>query len=95
MKVHELAAEGRAIAQRMRRAHGRDLRDQNAVEFLSERAGELDRLMDELVTSLDVRNAETRLGGARPNARAFGGVVEVDGKLITHETLFRRPVVTA
>lgn len=90
MKVHEIAAEGRSIAARMRRAHGAEIRDQNAVEFLSERAGEIEKLMNQLAASLDARQAEIRLGQqAWPKGRP-GRILAEDGRVITVESLFRK-----
>jgi hypothetical protein len=75
MTIDKLAAKGRAIAAELRPTN-RDL------------ARALDGLMDELVTSLDARVAETKQGHAmRPSFET--GVVVIGNRRITAQNLFR------
>lgn len=88
MNLAEIAAELRTVADRMRRAHSAEMRDQGAVEYLSERAGEIARLANRLTESEDARRAEVRAGLPR---KSGGGVhIACDGRVITRDTLFRR-----
>lgn len=88
MRVHVIAADLRAIAERMRRAHRKELRDQGAVEFLDERAGELDKIANLLVASLEARELELRAGTMTLQRR--GETVVSDGRVITAANLFRK-----
>lgn len=89
MNVQEIAFRLRAIADRMQRAHGAELRDQNAVEFLSERAGDVRILANELVASLDARQLEVRLGSGRLTRRRGGSVMVPSGRVIDATNLFK------
>jgi hypothetical protein len=76
MTIADLAAEGRAIAAELRPTNG-------AL------AKALDRLMTDLVNSLDARLAETKQGHAmRPSFES--GVVVIGNRRVTAANLFRK-----
>jgi hypothetical protein len=89
MNVQEIASRLRAIADRMQRAHRDELREQNAVEFMSERANDVRILANELVTSLDARQLEVRLGSGGLTRRRGGSVTGPSGRVIDATNLFK------
>jgi hypothetical protein len=87
MKLSTIAADGRAIADAMRRVRRGQLEGAAVVTFLHDAALEVDALMCRLVESTDARNAEAR---AAATVKTRGGEVISDGRIINAENLFRR-----
>lgn len=89
MRVHELAAEGRAIAARLRRPARGEVHEQGVVAWADGIARDIDRLMNALAASADARDAEVRSGTM--SLRRKRGCVIVEGRVIHAGNLFKAP----